>query len=114
LTGVLDDRLGHALVETAGWPAAMDGAAFVGLAGEIIRALLPGTEADEAGLLVTLLAAVGSVVGHGPHWAVSGRRHPLLFWPVIVGRTAKGRKGTTWGSVRLLLAMAFPSGRRTA
>lgn len=103
-----DDRTGMVGGEHAGWPEPLDRAAFYGLAGAIVSALLPSTEADEAGLLVTLLAAVGNIAGRGPHWQVSGRRHPMLVWPVLVGATAKGRKGTSWGTVRALLEKAFP------
>ncbi len=92
----------------AAWPEALHPAAFQGLAGEIVGALLPHTEADPSGLLLTLLAAVGNIVGPGPHWAVSGRPHPLLIWPILVGATAKGRKGTTWGTLRPVLGRAAP------
>ena len=85
------------------WPAPLDPAAYYGLAGEIVAALEPGTEADPVALLLTFLAAVGNIVGSGPHWTVSGRKHPLLLYPVLVGRTSKGRKGTAWGSVKAVL-----------
>ena len=88
------------------WPASLDDAAFQGLAGEIVRAVFPHTEADEAGLLLTRLAAAGSIAGAGPSWEVSGRRHPLLVWPLLVGATAKGRKGTTWGTLLPILRRA--------
>lgn len=91
------------------WPAPLDRAALYGMAGEIVGALLPHTEGDEAGLLLTLLAAVGNIVGPGVHWQVSGRKHGLRVWPVLIGATSKGRKGTTWGTIRPVLQHAHPA-----
>lgn len=90
------------------WPEPPDPAAYYGLAGEIVRALDPTTEADPVALLASLLAAVGNIVGPGPHWRVSGRRHSLRIYPIMVGPTAKGRKGTAWGSLRPVLEVAAP------
>jgi len=92
----------------AGWPAPLDDAALHGLAGEAVRRLLPRTEADPAGLLLTLLAAAGNMAGGGIGWEVSGARHGLRVWPVLVGRTARGRKGTTWGTISPVLKIADP------
>ncbi len=88
------------------WPDPPRPEAFYGLAGEIVRALDPSTEADPVGLLVTLLSAVGNIAGPNPHWRVSGSKHGLRIDPVLVGETANGRKGTTWGSIRPLLESA--------
>ncbi len=87
------------------WPAALAGAAFHGLAGEIVRAIEPHTEADPAAILIQFLAAFGNIVGRGPHYAVEGDQHHGNLFVVLVGDTAKGRKGTSWGRVRSLYAM---------
>lgn len=92
----------------AAWPRRLHRAAVAGFAGEVVGGLLPYTEADEAGLLVTLLAAVGNITGHRAWWEVSGQRHGLRVWPVLVGATARGRKGTTWGTLAPVLAVAAP------
>jgi len=96
------------LAQSQRWPALIGRAAYHGLAGEIVDAIEPETEADPAALLATLLAAVGNVIGAGPHWRVSGRPHQPRVWPVLVGETSKGRKGTAWGAIRPLLASAAP------
>lgn len=90
------------------YPAPLDSAAFYGLAGEIVRCIEPATEADPVALLADLVAAVGNIVGPGPHWRVSGRDHPLRVWPVLVGDTAVGRKGTARGSITPFLKRAAP------
>lgn len=94
------------MAEQPSWPEPPDDAVWHGLAGEIVAALDPVTEADRVALLATLLAAVGNIVGADPHWSVSGRRHGLRLFPVLVGPTSKGRKGTAWGAIRPMLRIA--------
>jgi hypothetical protein len=75
------------------WPEPLDGAAFHGLAGDFVRAVEPFTEADPAALLVTFLVEFSSAVGNGPHVLVGATRHPARLSAVIVGQSAKARKG---------------------
>ena len=82
------------------WPAPLAPEAFHGIAGEIVRTIEPETEADPAALLFQLLAAVGNMLGAGACIRVEGDRHPPRLFVVQVGRTSKGRKGTSWGRVR--------------
>ena len=76
--------------------------AFHGVAGEFVRAVMPFTEADPWAVLVSFLAAFGSVVGPSPHDSISGSRHTARIWPVLVGQTGSGRKGTSFDAVRML------------
>lgn len=92
-----------------GWPEPLHCDALVGLPGDIVRMIEPHTEADPAALLLQLLAAFGNVIGPNPHWLAEGAtRHALNLFVVIVGDTAKGRKGTSWGQVERLLRIAAP------
>lgn len=75
-------------------------AAWHGPLGEAVRRLAPATEADPVAILVSVLALFGGVVGDGPHVRVGGMRHPARIWPLIVGRTSAGRKGTSWAEAR--------------
>jgi hypothetical protein len=84
----------------ANWPAELKSEAFYGLAGEWVRMVEPHTEADPAALLVQFLIAFGSVIGRGPHYQAEADRHYTNLFAVIVGRTAKGRKGTSLGRVQ--------------
>lgn len=84
----------------------LEGPAFHGLAGEVVRALEPHTEADPAGLLVSFLAGFGCAIGGGPHVRVGGDRHDSRFFPVLVGETARSRKGSAWSAVRPVLERA--------
>lgn len=86
----------------------LDEAAFHGLAGEVVKLLEPHTEADPLALLASLLAEVGVMLNRGPHLILDGSYHPLLFWPVLVGRSSKSRKGTADRRIRMFFEMADP------
>lgn len=81
------------------WPD-LASEAFHGLAGEIVRAIEPHSEADPVALLIQTLVSVGNVVGKAPHFRAEADRHPLNLFAVLVGSSAKGRKGTSFGRVR--------------
>ncbi|HEV2766031.1 MAG TPA: hypothetical protein VGV38_23810, partial [Pyrinomonadaceae bacterium] len=74
--------------------------ALYGLAGDFVRLVEPHTEADPAALLVQFLVAFGNCVGRTPHFAVEADRHYGNLFAVLVGTTASGRKGTSWGHVK--------------
>ncbi|MDA8394214.1 MAG: hypothetical protein M0T72_03060 [Candidatus Dormibacteraeota bacterium] len=79
------------------------------MAGEFVEAAQPHSEADPAALLVSFLAAFGSAVGPGPHAVVGATRHPARLFAVLVGQSAKARKGESWSPVSRVLAAADPS-----
>jgi hypothetical protein len=87
------------------WPDTLDSAAFHGIAGEFVRVIEPHTEAHPAAILVQFLTAFGALVGRGPHYRVEGDRHYANLYALLVGATAKGRKGTSWGRVNELFAL---------
>ena len=80
-------------------PAPLREAAYYGLAGEFTQLVGPETEADPAALLFQFLASMGSIIGRGPHYRVGAARHYTNLNMVIVGNSAKARKGTSWGEV---------------
>ncbi|MHB1845329.1 MAG: DUF3987 domain-containing protein [Deltaproteobacteria bacterium] len=79
-----------------------------GLAGEILEAIEPHSEADPAALLVTILAGFGAMVGSGPHALADGAEHPARVWALVVGDTAKSRKGTSAAQPRRVFRSADP------
>jgi hypothetical protein len=80
--------------------------AYFGLAGEVVRAIEPHTEADPIAILIQYLAFFGNAVGRGPHFRVEGDRHFAVLNVVLVGQTAKSRKGTSAGRVREIFKVA--------
>lgn len=96
-------RNGHRSASASpAWPK-LDQAALYGLPGEIVHAIEPHSEADNAALLVSLLAAVGNLMGRGAHMRVGADRHHLNLNAALVGETSKGRKGMSWSFVRDLM-----------
>lgn len=85
------------------WPDPLSEEAFHGLAGEWVRVVEPHTEADPAALLLQFLVAFGSLIGRGPHYRAEADRHFSNLFAVVVGQTAKGRKGTSLGQVQGVL-----------
>jgi hypothetical protein len=83
------------------WPI-LDPKALDGLAGEVVRVIGPHTEADDVALLVQILLAFGNVIGRKPHCVAEADYHALNEFAVLVGTTAKGRKGSSAGHVRRL------------
>jgi hypothetical protein len=87
----------------------MNDAAFQGLAGRVVDFFLPNTEADRAGLLVTFLVAFGAAVGCQAHALADGSVHPARLNCVLVGRSSRARKGTSWSVIRRVFAEADPA-----
>jgi hypothetical protein len=77
--------------------------AYHGLAGEIVAALGPQSEADPAALLIQILVSSGNVIGRKAHFRVESDKHFLNLFSVLVGDTSKARKGTSWGRIRWLV-----------
>ncbi len=98
--------------EPAPWPVLGD-AAFHGLVRRIVSELEPHSEADPAHLLLSLLTGFGAALGRGPHALAGNAEHPARFFTVIVGKTAKSRKGTSWATVGRVLEAADSSFFRT-
>jgi uncharacterized membrane protein len=94
------------LEQTVNFPE-LDKAAYHGLAGEIVRAIEPHTEAHPIGLLLSFLAALGIALGNSLHWLVGGTQHPLRLFVVLVGLSGKGRKGTSWGAINGILKVGL-------
>src|SRR5580658_1170227 len=96
----------------SGWPEPPDAAAYHGLAGEIVWAIAPHTEADPVAVLVQLLVAYGSLIGGGACFKVERTRHYPNEFALLVGHSAVSRKGSALVQVKELLGEVqadFPS-----
>jgi hypothetical protein len=87
------------------WPV-LDKAALYGLAGEVTERLTPQTESDPAALLMTYLTSFGNAIGRGPHYEVEATQHFTNLFALLVGNTAKARKGTSAKHIRSILELA--------
>jgi hypothetical protein len=76
------------------WPV-LDVAALHGIAGEIVRAIEPSTESASVAILIQLLVYFGNLIGRGPFFEVEATEHHTNLFALLVGKTSKGRKGTS-------------------
>lgn len=100
------ERDGHEGTESS-WPE-LAKEAFYGLPGDVVRAFEPHTEADPGAVLANLLTAYGNVAGRGAFARVGTTEHHLKLFVGLVGETAKGRKGESWGPIKTLTEAVDP------
>jgi hypothetical protein len=74
--------------------------ALYGLPGDVVRAILPHSEADPAALLVQTLALFGNCVGRHAYFVAEDDKHYTNLYVLVVGDTSKSRKGTSLGRVQ--------------
>ncbi len=73
---------------------------FHGLIGEYVRFIEPHTEADKMALLIQFLTYFGNLIGRSAFYQVEGNKHFTNLFSVLVGDTASGRKGTSFGRIK--------------
>ena len=93
----------------ADWPAPPDQTAYHGLPGQIVTRIAPHTEADPAAILVQFLVCCGALIGRDAYFQVEATRHHPNEFVVLVGDSAKARKGSSFDHVARLLAQADPA-----
>lgn len=90
------------VIPSPSWPE-LSPAALHGPLGLVVDALAPHTEADRAGILAALLAYFGAAVGAGPHFRLSGTRQGARVNLLVVGESARARKGSAEGMARWVM-----------
>lgn len=90
------------------WPAPLAKAAFHGLAGRVVRAVEPRSEADPAAVLGQFLAVFGNACDRGAGFEVEGDFHGTNLYMIVFGRTSAARKGSSFGHVYRLAKQADP------
>lgn len=80
---------------------------FHGLLGDITMELDRFTEADPVGVLASLLSTFSAYIGNGPRIVSRGKPMPLAIWPVLVGVSGIGRKGTATNLAMEVIESAF-------
>ena len=81
------------------WPVLPEAAKY-GPGWQWVELMLPHTEADPAAMLMVFLAVAGCHMGSGRYLTAGWSRHPGKVWPLIVGSTASGAKGTAIAVVK--------------
>jgi len=89
------------------WPE-LDPAALCGVAGEIVESVSPATEGDAVAILMNTVIMFGNAVGRRPYFKVGATRHYPVEFGLLVGKTAKARKGTAHNEVERIFIIAAP------
>ena len=97
------------LTAPAGWPEPPAPDAFHGLPGAIVEKIAPHTEADPIAILTQLLVCCGALIGHGAYFQVEATVHHPHEFVILMGDSAKARKGSSFDHVTRLLAEADPA-----
>ncbi|MBE3591528.1 MAG: DUF3987 domain-containing protein [Thermoanaerobacter sp.] len=95
-----DDIQEEEIEEAIPWPEDLPEAAYHGLIGEIVGAIEPYTEADNVALLMSFLTTIGNYIGKNIYTRVAADTHGTNIFTLLIGDTAKARKGTSLGPVR--------------
>lgn len=95
------------------WPEPPDDSAYMGLAGSLVAAIRPHTEADDVAVLAHILCGFGSAVDRGAWVQVGATHHHPRLYLALVGRTSKARKGDSERPVRWLMEAAAPTWAKT-
>lgn len=78
----------------APWPEPLEDVAFYGPLGEFVLAASRQSEADPAAILAMTMSAVSAALNPRTGGYAANAWHPIRISSVIVGPTAKGRKGS--------------------
>jgi hypothetical protein len=89
-------------------PQPLGAEALIGLPGRYVKVVARYSEASVAALLFTFLPAMGVAVGLNVRARAGDVDHPARLNTLLVGVTAKGRKGTASAPARTLLQLADP------
>lgn len=89
------------------WPE-MAPEAYRGIVGDIVDLIAPHTEADPVGILACLLTYFAAAVGAGPHFRLSGGKQSARLNTIIVGDSARARKGSAEAMTRWIMRNADP------
>ncbi|HLS76651.1 MAG TPA: DUF3987 domain-containing protein [Nocardia sp.] len=104
--GEFDTRAGAAVAQARSWLPTLDEAAFDCYLGYVVRQIEPTSEADPVAILASLICATGVHLGRRPHVRAGDDAHPLLVWPMVIGKTNTGKKGSSWSAAKRLIAEA--------
>lgn len=85
------------------WPAPLRKAAYHGITGELVRAIMPNSEADPAAVLVQFLVCFGNLIGRSAYFQIGASRQFTNLYAVLVGNSSTGRKGTSFEAIADIL-----------
>lgn len=101
-----DTRAAAAVARARSWLPTLDGRVYDCYLGHLVHKIAPTSEADPVAILASLICAAGVHLGQRPHVRAGDDAHPLLVWPMVIGKTNTGKKGSSWSAAKRLIAAA--------
>lgn len=101
--GPPDDQLWVEGCDERAWPT-IEEPAWWGPLGQVVRAIEPHSETDPVAIGLELMVALGNSIGSGPHAVADGSQHPARLFATLIGKTAKGRKGSAAAQTNRVMA----------
>ena len=76
---------------------------YYGVLGEMVRVIMPHSEAHPMAVMVQLLVGAASIIGRSPYYLVEATEHHVNLFAAVVGASSRARKGTAleW-AIRIL------------
>ncbi|WP_240686909.1 DUF3987 domain-containing protein [Amycolatopsis suaedae] len=99
-------RAAAAVARARAWLPPVDESVFDCYLGHVVEQVEPTSEADPVAILASLICFAGVHLGRDPHVRAGDDRHPLLVWPLIIGHTNDGKKGSSWSAAKRIIAEA--------
>ncbi|WP_435582078.1 DUF3987 domain-containing protein [Amycolatopsis thermoflava] len=93
-----------AVARARAWLPTLDETVFDCYLGHVVRQIEPTSEADPVAILASLLCFAGVHLGRDPHVRAGDDSHPLLVWPLVIGHTNTGKKGSSWSAAKRVIA----------
>lgn len=88
------------------WPKPLNEDAFIGFASDFIHAVENHTEADPAALLFQFLVCFGNCINASAYYRQEWTKHHAREFVLIIGQSAKARKGTSWNIIKEIFRLA--------
>src|SRR5260370_723647 len=88
------------------WPKPLIEDAYIGLVGDFVCAVAEHTESDPAAILFQYLVCFGNCINTNAFYRQEWTPHNAREFVLIVGRSAKARKGTSWNIVKEVFKLA--------
>jgi hypothetical protein len=88
------------------WPKPLGEDAYIGFAGEFVLSVMRHTEADPAALMFQFLACFGNCINTNAYYRQEWTPHHAREFVLIIGRSAKARKGTSWNIIKEVFLLA--------
>lgn len=88
------------------WPKPLGEDAYIGIIGDFVGAVEAHTESDPAAILFQYLVCFGNSISTSAFYRQEWTPHNAREFVLIVGRSAKARKGTSWNIVKEVFRLA--------